>query len=1119
MKRLLSVVGFLFVAAPIYAQPTQVQSTNSSEAGQWGGGSLVSTTPNFGSTVTLNNYILVEARACANSSCSTTNPTGSIKISDTLGLLWQACSATTGATRQSYLAFFIAKITTTGSEAITGTCSGCSGIYYGGIYAHEFNGTGLTNTAGLCDVSGEVDDGSTTLGSGTFSVSTSAATNFSGEFVVSDVYTFSGGCSTVPSGWTALGGTGGFNASLTGAAGSTQTATWTGCTTTGQIVEAVIATFHNGTPPCSGTSPNLTAADWAHVQGCHDNVAVTGDTITVTSGSYTVTTNTSLTKAITVQAQGGAACNLASPSVTLTDNTANLSDMIDITESSAGSAKLVGFCVTQGTAQHSNPNGVIRLISNSGKPILVTGNYYTTNSANGDFIIANVNQGVINLNGMIGFPQGVNCNNQNAFVRHKLSGFNSFWTSALSWGSADTLGNKWLYIEGNNVKFTNQAIDVDDNATTVIRYNTLTNSAEITHGTDTSGPQGGRAVDFSHNLWINDQTTTFAACVGAPIQTNDENGYISVHNGTAQIHNNSIPDPSSAWGSHAAIAFFVESLRRIGNVYSCWGTRTGGGAGYPEPHQVGWGWTTGSTTIGPFNTFPLPGSSFSTSVVQDSEPVYLWNNVGTGNYANPSLGDFPTNVPGTSCNNQVATFSGLVAGSGYSNASAVGTTDTTGGAQGNSLAVDITTTGGGVTGLTLENGALLYGQLYNVGDVLRINGGGNNATFNVASIKWSDTTMDLPKTSDYVQSGRDFKTATAKPGYSDAPCPNINAGLTGTCDASNAGAIYYNINAHTMTFTVQPSPIQSGKTFSPVVTLTVNPVAADQIALTSSCGTLTGTTTVTTSSQTGVATFNGLGMTGLSASCTILATNNTDATISPVTSNAFAITCAPTKVVFTAQPANAALGASLGTVSVTEEDNSGNICSLATDSITLSKDAGATWGTLASASSLSKTASAGVATWTDLSVTTTAGTGSIDAASSGLTGATSNSITISGSSCTPDHLAFISQPVSALLGQSIGTIQVAVKDVGGNTCNDTSTITIAKHAGTCTGMTLNGTLSGAASAGVFATSNVNVAVATGLCSLDATDGALTGATSNIFTILQPGIGVGGRAPAILRRHR
>ncbi len=97
-----------------------------------------------------------------------------------------------------------------------------------------------------------------------------------------------------------------------------------------------------------------------------------------------------------------------------------------------------------------------------------------------------------------------------------------------------------------------------------------------------------------------------------------------------------------------------------------------------------------------------------------------------------------------------------------------------------------------------------------------------------------------------------------------------------------------------------------------------------------------------------------------------------------------------------------------------------------------------------------------------------------------------------------DHLAFTSQPSSAVVGASVGIITVEVQDAGNHACaGDTSTITLSKHSGDCTGMTLNGTVSGA---NTFTTTSLNMTVATGSCSLDATDGALTGATSSSFTI-------------------
>lgn len=105
--------------------------------------------------------------------------------------------------------------------------------------------------------------------------------------------------------------------------------------------------------------------------------------------------------------------------------------------------------------------------------------------------------------------------------------------------------------------------------------------------------------------------------------------------------------------------------------------------------------------------------------------------------------------------------------------------------------------------------------------------------------------------------------------------------------------------------------------------------------------------------------------------------------------------CSPHHLSFTSQPSSAALGSPIGTVSVGVYDASNNLCTDATNAVTVSKNGSATWGTLSWSSSDVKTPSSGIATWTDLYVITTPGSGSIDVTASGLTGATSSSFTIS----------------------------------------------------------------------------------------------------------------------------
>jgi hypothetical protein len=100
--------------------------------------------------------------------------------------------------------------------------------------------------------------------------------------------------------------------------------------------------------------------------------------------------------------------------------------------------------------------------------------------------------------------------------------------------------------------------------------------------------------------------------------------------------------------------------------------------------------------------------------------------------------------------------------------------------------------------------------------------------------------------------------------------------------------------------------------------------------------------------------------------------------------------------------------------------------------------------------------------------------------------------------CTPDHLAFTTQPPATIVVNAPFSVVVQVQDAGNNNCgSDTSTITVANKGGSCAGMTLSGTLS---AANVFTESNF-AENATGACILHATDGALTAADSNSSTVI------------------
>lgn len=641
IKRAFLCLALILSARSAFATASQVQSTNSSEAGAWGnGGTGITTTPNFGSTVTLNNYILVQGRACITNSCSTTTPSGSLTVSDTLGLRWIACGATTAVMRQSYLAIWIAKITSTGAEAITVTCTGCGSTYYGGAYAREMSGTGLTSVAALCDVTAETEG--STLSGGTASIS-SPTTNFSSELVVADIYTAGGGCSTAPAGWTGFSPIpGAFNTS--GASGTIQTAAFTGCVNNGNNVEGIIATFHDGTPACTGASPNWTVANWALVQSCHDNLAVNGDTITVLAGSYSVTTPTTISKGIKLIAGAGG--------VTLTDNTCagfcpspqGSNSMVIMVENSAdsiyfGNATGGGFTINNGTASHNNPGGVLYVVpnaANNGKPVVIQGNTMNDTTHIQNWINYQPNQGLVTGNTFTSLPTGTNCITQAQFVQSQPEQNQTAWATTVSYGAADSSGNKNLYIEGNTVR--GGITDLLSNGRVVFRYNNLTNASPASiHGiTDVNG----RYIDIDHNTWIRDQSYQ-AGCSPANTLPENINGFIRIGGGVALIHHNTIPNASdnnngnggSVWGSKNTVSFTIDMLRNYKGGWPCWNTATGIGDGHPAPEQPGWGFTgSGTITVD-------PGGSGIGPQQQGLEPIYFWANNGTG--GNPVLVDYP----------------------------------------------------------------------------------------------------------------------------------------------------------------------------------------------------------------------------------------------------------------------------------------------------------------------------------------------------------------------------------------------------------------------------------------------------------------------------------------------
>jgi hypothetical protein len=305
--------------------------------------------------------------------------------------------------------------------------------------------------------------------------------------------------------------------------------------------------------------------------------------------------------------------------------------------------------------------------------------------------------------------------------------------------------------------------------------------------------------------------------------------------------------------------------------------------------------------------------------------------------------------------------------------------------------------------------------------------------------------------------------------------------------------------ASQLAFSQQPSTTTAGQAIVPAVTVQVldqfgNVVTTDtsnvSIAI-SSGGVLSGASTTTVAAVAGVATFTNLvptktGTFTLSAS---------DAALTGATSNNFTLNpAAASKLAFSQQPSTTTAGQAIApAVTVQVQDQFGNVVTTDTSNVSIAISSG---GVLSGASTTTVAAVAGVATFNNL-VPTKTGTFTLSASDGALTGTTSNNFTVNPAAAS--KLAFNQQPSSTTAGQAIvPAVTVQVLDQFGNVvATDTSNVSIAISSG--------GVLSGASTATVAAVAGVAtfsnlVPTKAGTFTLSASDGTLTGATSNNFTV-------------------
>ncbi len=329
-----------------------------------------------------------------------------------------------------------------------------------------------------------------------------------------------------------------------------------------------------------------------------------------------------------------------------------------------------------------------------------------------------------------------------------------------------------------------------------------------------------------------------------------------------------------------------------------------------------------------------------------------------------------------------------------------------------------------------------------------------------------------------------------------------SGGLTG---ATSATFDVTASSASQLAFTTEPAGTTAGTAFGVAVTArdALGNTAAGftgnvTVAITGGTGAvgakLRGTLTV--AAVGGVATFSGLSVDSVGTGYTLTATASGAAN---ATSAAFAVAPAPAaRLVFSTQPASTTAGSGFGVV-VTARDSLGNTATAFTGSVAVAITGGTGKAGAALRGTLSVAATAGVATFSGLSVDS-AGTGyTLTASASGVASAASAVFTVSPAPAS--QLAFTAQPPTQTAGTAFG-VTVAARDSLGNVATGfTGTVGLAITSGTGhAGATLLGTASSAAVAGVATFSGLRIDSAGTAYSLTASATGPASAASAAFNV-------------------
>ncbi|SOD73895.1 hypothetical protein SAMN05892883_3090 [Jatrophihabitans sp. GAS493] len=331
---------------------------------------------------------------------------------------------------------------------------------------------------------------------------------------------------------------------------------------------------------------------------------------------------------------------------------------------------------------------------------------------------------------------------------------------------------------------------------------------------------------------------------------------------------------------------------------------------------------------------------------------------------------------------------------------------------------------------------------------------------------------------------------------------NLTATSAGLTSATSTIVTVATGAATKLAFSTQPGNGTGGIALArqPVVTIedtggnTVNSTAGVSLTLTTPGGATLTCTANPVNAVAGVASFAGC---KVDKSGTYTLTAASIGVVNAI-STTFTISVGPAaKLAFTTQPGNGTGGVALTTQPVvTIQDAGGNSVTTSAAGVTLALTTPAGATLTCAANPLNATA--GVATFTGCRVDK-AGTYTLTAASTGLTAATSSSLTVTAP--VPTKLAFTTQPGNGTGGIALPTQPVVkVQDASGNTVT-TSTAGVTLALTTPAGATLTCTanpVNAAAGVASFTGCRVNKV---GTYTLTATSAGLTNATSSTFTVI------------------